>query len=154
VLDERPIPLAAELFATMQDVHLICGDTPEDSTCGDTADGRPATIECARSRLARMLCCDREELSDGQLEEIAKQIRAAQIGMLVPAVSDTVISLPLPPQVVLLCGEGESTLQRVLDAVLPFTGVQRLSLNESLGHDHSQAACAFALARLGTERIR
>src|SRR5205085_10035094 len=45
---------AAELFATTLDVYLILGKIPEDSTNLDTADGRPATIDLAHARLARM----------------------------------------------------------------------------------------------------
>jgi (4-(4-[2-(gamma-L-glutamylamino)ethyl]phenoxymethyl)furan-2-yl)methanamine synthase len=101
-----------------------------------------------------MLCCDRSELNDSQLADIARQIRAAQIQTLTPVVSKIVSALPQPPQSVLLCGEGENMLREVLDHVPQLCGSQRLSLNESLGPEHSQSACAFALARLGTERIR
>src|SRR5690606_28716653 len=118
--------LAAELFATMQDVHLICGSAAEDSTSSDTADGRPATIDCARSRLARMLCCDRSELRDAQLAEIARQISAAQIEMLTPEVSKIVSGLPRPPQSVLLCGEGEAILREVLGHIPQLSGSQRV----------------------------
>jgi (4-(4-[2-(gamma-L-glutamylamino)ethyl]phenoxymethyl)furan-2-yl)methanamine synthase len=153
-LEGRMIPLAAELFATMQDVHLICGSTAEDPSNCDTADTRPATIECARSRLARMLCCDRSELNDSQLADIARQIRTAQFETLTPVVSRIVTALPQPPQSVLLCGEGEGMLRDVLDHIPQLSDCQRVSLNDSLGPQHSQAACAFALARLGAERIR
>lgn len=153
-LEGRTIPLAAELFATMQDVHLICGSAEEDPSNCDTADTRPATIDCARSRLARMLCCDRSELNDEQLADIARQIRGAQIDRLAPVVSKIVSALPRAPQSVLLCGEGEPVLREVLDMMPELSGSQRVSLNEALGAEHSQAACAFALARLGTERIR
>jgi (4-(4-[2-(gamma-L-glutamylamino)ethyl]phenoxymethyl)furan-2-yl)methanamine synthase len=154
VLEGRTIPLAAEFFATLQDVHLICGSARENPSGCDTADGRPATIDCARSRLARMLCCDRSELSDEQLLDIARQIYAAQIETLTPVVSKIVAGLPQAPQSVLLCGEGESMLREVLDLIPQLSGCQRVNLNEALGPEHSQAACAFALARLGSERIR
>src|SRR5690606_37351206 len=87
LLEERAIPLAAEFFATMQDVNLICGCAEEAPANCDTADGRPATVECAHTRLARMLCCDRSELSDQQIEAVARQIHAAQLETLESALT-------------------------------------------------------------------
>ncbi|MFL6120051.1 helix-turn-helix domain-containing protein, partial [Actinophytocola sp.] len=54
---------AAEFFATTHDVYLILGMTPADPADRDTADGRPATLECAHARLARMVCGDAESVS-------------------------------------------------------------------------------------------
>src|SRR5690606_29215216 len=117
------IPLPPESIAEDED----------DPSGSDTADGRPATIEFARARLARMLCCDRSELNDEQLLDIARQVRAAQIQTLAPVVSKIVSGLPQPPQSVLLCGEGEGLLREVLDHIPQLSGAQRVSLNEALG---------------------
>src|SRR5262249_41215090 len=52
--------LAAELFATTQDLFLILGWLPEEPANLNTPDGRPATRAAAHARLARMLCADLE----------------------------------------------------------------------------------------------
>ena len=47
--------LAAEIFASTLDVYLTLGDIESNPTDLSTADGRPATVEAARDRLARMV---------------------------------------------------------------------------------------------------
>ena len=55
-------PVASELFAISADVHLILGHlAPAAYTCA-TPDGRPATVEFARERVARLVCADAEQL--------------------------------------------------------------------------------------------
>ncbi len=60
---EERTGLAAELFATTLDLYLVRGEIPADVDDRDTADRRPATIEAARDRLARMICSDRDAFS-------------------------------------------------------------------------------------------
>ena len=58
----RWCPVASELFAISADVHLILGHlAPEAYTC-PTPDGRAASVECARERVARLVCADAEQL--------------------------------------------------------------------------------------------
>ena len=62
---DRWCPVASELFAISADVHLILGHlTPDGYTCA-TPDGRPATIDWARERVARLVCADVEQLAAG-----------------------------------------------------------------------------------------
>ena len=151
---DRQIPLAAEFFATMHDVALILGETAEDPTNHDTADGRPVTIESARSRLARMLCCDRTELTDADLDQIAHDVSHAQQDLLAAALDHVLAALPHSPSSLLLSGEGEPLARRLIEEAAALADSEVISLQQTLGPDHSTAACAFALARLGTERIR
>ena len=54
----RWCPVASELFAISADAHLILGHlAPEVYTC-PTPDGRAASVECARERVARLVCAD------------------------------------------------------------------------------------------------
>ena len=153
-LSDDRIPLAAESFATMHDVGLILGDAKEDSASTDTADGRPATIDHGFSRLARMLCCDRTEVNDSELRLVAHQVQAAQEGQLQMAMTQVIKRLPSPPSSLLISGEGESTLRRVITQLPALDSAEVISLQQSIGPEHSTAACAFALARLGNERIK
>ncbi len=58
-----PTGLAAEIFASTLDVYLILGDIEPNPADLSTADGRSATLDAARDRLARMVCTDRDGLS-------------------------------------------------------------------------------------------
>jgi probable H4MPT-linked C1 transfer pathway protein len=151
-LDGAHCPVAAEVFATMHDVYLVLGDVPEDVKRIDTADGRPATRKAARRRLARMLCCDLTELSNAQLFTAAKFLRAAQQSRLAGAVARVVGTQSSPPLTIVLCGEGEFVARRLIAASDELSSADVISLTDLLGPAHSQAACAYALARLARER--
>ena len=78
----RWCPVASELFAISGDVHLILGHlAPEAYTC-PTPDGRPATVECARARVARLVCADMEQLSVAEVETIAAYLHGEQVGQI------------------------------------------------------------------------
>jgi probable H4MPT-linked C1 transfer pathway protein len=75
----RWCPVASELFAISADVHLILGHlAPEAYTC-PTPDGRPASVECARERVARLVCADAEQLEPREVETIAAYLHAEQV---------------------------------------------------------------------------
>jgi (4-(4-[2-(gamma-L-glutamylamino)ethyl]phenoxymethyl)furan-2-yl)methanamine synthase len=72
-------PVASELFAISADVHLILGHLgPGGYTC-PTPDGRPATVEFARERVARLVCADAEQLDAEEIHGIAAFLHAEQI---------------------------------------------------------------------------
>ena len=58
-----PTGLAAEIFASTLDVYLTLGNIESNPSDLSTADGRPATIEAARDRMARMVGADRDGFS-------------------------------------------------------------------------------------------
>ena len=75
----RSCPVASELFAISADVHLILGQlAPADYTC-PTPDGRPATVEFARERVARLVCADAEQLTAEEIDAIAAFLHAEQV---------------------------------------------------------------------------
>ena len=79
-------PVASELFAISADVHLILGHlAPADYTCA-TPDGRPATVEFARERVARLVCADAEQLAVGEIDAIAAFLHAEQVRQIEAAV--------------------------------------------------------------------
>ena len=82
------IPVAAEVFATTLDVHLINGDISEQpQNCG-TADGRPALRKFSLNRMAHMMCCDREELPDEHIQQMAAYVAEQQLQQISAAVQD------------------------------------------------------------------
>ena len=136
---------AAEFFATMQDVCLILGLAADNPSDCDTADGRPATRPQAMRRLARMRCAEPEEAPESQWQELAEQL------------------------LLRVRNEIDSCLKRLLDAhghsiancivsgsgvrlLAPgWPGVPTLRLQDVLGTDVSEAACAYAVAVLAAE---
>jgi len=76
---DRWCPVASELFAISADVHLVLGHlTPDGYTCA-TPDGRPATIDCARERIARLVCADVEQLAAEEIDAIAAHLYTEQL---------------------------------------------------------------------------
>jgi probable H4MPT-linked C1 transfer pathway protein len=79
-------PVASELFAISADVHLILGHlAPEAYTC-PTPDGRGASVEGARERVARLVCADAEQLGPGEVEAIAAHLHGEQVAHIEAAV--------------------------------------------------------------------
>jgi (4-(4-[2-(gamma-L-glutamylamino)ethyl]phenoxymethyl)furan-2-yl)methanamine synthase len=79
-------PVASELFAISADVHLILGRlSPGAYTC-PTPDGRPATVEHARERVARLVCADAEQLAADEIDAIAAFLYAEQVRQIEAAV--------------------------------------------------------------------
>jgi probable H4MPT-linked C1 transfer pathway protein len=72
-------PVSSELFAISADVQLILGHlAPGEYTCS-TPDGRPATLEFARERVARLVCGDAEQLTVAEIDAIAAFLHAEQV---------------------------------------------------------------------------
>jgi (4-(4-[2-(gamma-L-glutamylamino)ethyl]phenoxymethyl)furan-2-yl)methanamine synthase len=71
-------PVASELFAISGDAHLILGHIAPDAYTCPTPDGRPATVEHARARVARLVCADTEQLAPAEIDAIAAHVHAEQ----------------------------------------------------------------------------
>ena len=140
-------PVASELFATSADVHLILGHLPAaDYTCA-TPDGRPATVEFARERVARLVCADAEQLAIGEIDAIAAFLSAEQVRQIEAAVQRVSGRIEGEPGVVplgtgaFLAREAADSLDRAI-VELPWSAAER------------DAAPAAALAALLAARPR
>jgi hypothetical protein len=60
--------------------HLEAYDCP-------TPDGRPATVEFARERIARLVCSDVEQLDGAEIDAIAAYLHGEQAGQIAEAAS-------------------------------------------------------------------
>ena len=152
LIQGRPCPLAAEIFSTTLDLYLITGDIPESAATEATADGRSATRSAALNRVARQMCCDCEELSAADIAAVAQELVAAQLAQLQTAASRVIREVNGSIQTVITAGEGEFLASRLKRAVPELSTAREFSLTTLLGSQHSQAACAFALARLAQDR--
>jgi probable H4MPT-linked C1 transfer pathway protein len=142
-------PVAQELFATTLDAYLTLGDLPEEPNNCQTADGRPATREFARDRLARMICADREMFDEQDAQSAAQAIRQAQELRVVTAMRNVLKRLSPSLAAVVISGMGEFLARRVI-AQAGYTG-SIVSLAETLGPEVSRVAPAHALAVLAAE---
>jgi len=141
------IPVAREFFATVGDAMLILNRVRPDTSDISTANGQPFTFEQAQCRLSRMVCSDTDDLSDSQIHAMAQGIESAMQQHLLNAFNKATREFLF--ESALLSGEGEAMVRETLP--LPTSNVY--SLGEMLGSQHSTAACAYALADLGRERL-
>lgn len=139
-------PVASELFAISADVHLILGHiAPGAYTCA-SPDGRAASVECARERVARLVCADAEQLPADEIHAIAAFLHTEQVRQIEAAVRRVGGRLDgLPPVVSLGVGAflAREAAERVGRAVveLPWSAAER------------DAAPAAALAQLLADRL-
>jgi (4-(4-[2-(gamma-L-glutamylamino)ethyl]phenoxymethyl)furan-2-yl)methanamine synthase len=146
---------AAELFATTLDVYLLLERTPEDPADRATADGRAATRAAAHARLARMLCADAETCAPEEARKLAERVLLKQVYALTSNIQQVARKMPSPPQTLVLAGSGEFLARAALQQdvfPLDFPAGRFISLTDRMGPEVSQAACAYALAVLATER--
>ena len=140
-------PVASEQFAISADVQLILGHlAPAAYTCA-TPDGRPASVECARERVARLVCADAEQLAAEEIDAIAAFLHAEQVRQIEAAARQVSGRLKrAPPMVPLGAGaflarEAAERLGRTV-VELPWSAAER------------DAAPAAALAELLAKRLR
>ena len=144
-LDGQKIPLAQELFATALDAHIILGNLPPDESNTNTADGRPATVDCSKQRMARMFCADRDELDDDAIYRLADQAAYWQQRLLRSAVAKVVKAHRLAPDsTIVISGIGSWLARRIVVDLIEAPDI--VSLEELLGKEASGAAPAFAVA--------
>jgi probable H4MPT-linked C1 transfer pathway protein len=164
---------AAEFFATTLDTNLLLGHISEDPSDCDTADGRPATKNHARSRMCRMYGGDSETISAARIEQLAKWVYQEQLDRLrrcEDAVRERLLNLPSrrasgsfttrlleeegdrPKQVkriaYVVSGSGEFLARKVAEND---SSSEVISLTERLGPEVSACAPAYAVAVLATE---
>lgn len=144
---DHECPVARELFATSLDVHLLTGDIPERPEDLSTADGRPATREHARTRLARTICADSREFSDADALGMAEFLAFEISEMIGDAIEKVAVAnrLGREPQII-LSGHGDFALTRVIDN-------SRIALlSDCIGPDAARCGPAYAVACLADLR--
>ncbi len=142
-------PVVHELFATMRDAYLILDKCEEAPTNTQTADGKPATKAHARARLGRMIAADDVEFNHKDAVAIAESAADAQVSRLAAAIQQVSGTLPRPPQLAIVAGQGEFLAYDAIEFLqMPCPVV---SLGKELGGPVSRCAPAHALAVLARE---
>ena len=141
-------PLAAELFATTLDIYLLLGDIAEDEQDLETANGKPATKAAAHDRLARMLCCDRDEVSFDEAVQIARFLADVQRQRLAGSLERVASRFETPVETVIVSGSGSFLARRLVAGNRRTVAAKIVSLDEQLTPGIAEAACAYAVAQL------
>ena len=131
----------------------MLGDLEPDPADLSTADGRPATREAARDRLARMVGTDREGLSADDAFQFARAADRCLIARLERAAERACRQTIGQPEAAVIAGSGDFLARRLAPCLVE-TGASIISLKEAWGPVASSAGCAFALVTLATERFR
>ncbi len=145
--------LAAEIFASTLDVYLTLGDIESNPSDLSTADGRPATVEAARDRLARMVGADRDGFSAEDALAFARAADECLIDRLVLAAERAAAPTIGRPTAAVVAGSGEFLARRLAQELIEPTG-PIIGLREAWGALASSAGCAYALVRLAAERYQ
>ena len=153
-LGDRNFRLAAELFATTYDVYLLQEKIEENWDCFETANGKPATIHHAYDRMTRMFCADRTEFTLEEMRTAAKRFKQSQVSLIEAAISQ-VIEVQGFQQVdnVIASGEGEFLVDEIVRQHSLLQNSSYAKFSKMVSEDSSQSACAFAVARLASERV-
>jgi hypothetical protein len=146
-LKDNTVRASSELFAVSGDVNLLLGHiSGADYTC-DTPDGGPKTRSGAALRLARVVCCDLEELTVDDATEIAHQAHRRQLDDLKEGIMEVAATNGIKKAIV--CGLGAFMAREALEEL----GIQYTMLEAEYGKNISKVFPAFAVARLlSTER--
>lgn len=143
------LPIAQEMFATMQDVYLLLGSIAEQPDNLDTADGCPLTRSDSLRRLSRMLCSDPGELLETDLHAMAEQVRRAQLELIERAWQQ--VSQPFDSSTLRVIHAGSGSF--LISDLLSKTNCQVVSLSKKLGSEMSGVAPAYAVAVLLSESL-
>ena len=149
-------PVMNEQFATTRDAYLWLGKLPEEPDDRNTADGKPATLDGARYRLARVVGEDGSTLTDSDITAIAQSVFDKQTLMLKNGVGRVAARHTGPagaskPPCLILSGHGSFLVDAAISDCGDFT--VPVSLLESIGADLSRCAPAYAVATLASEAV-
>lgn len=140
-----PCPVIPELFATMQDAHLLTGTIAEDSADTDTADGKPLESRYAHQRLARIVGADCESFTRDDALSVAEFLVERQAETIRAGLRRRQTALGVQPHAVVVSGEGETFVAGIVKRLW---GCRLLRVSELAGTAASRAACAYSLVEL------
>ena len=145
--------LAAEIFASTLDVYLTLGDIESNPSDLSTADGRPATVEAARDRLARMVGADRDGFSAEDALAFAHAADECLIRPPVMAAERAAGPTIGRPAAAVVVGLGRVPGAAAGRRAIIEPGGPIISLQDAWGPVASSAGCAYALVKLALERF-
>lgn len=152
------VPLAAEWFATLADVHRLRGELPEGVELGGTADGGPADAEGSARRLARMVGEDADPRDLAPWRRLAAYLGEMQMRQLLDAAWQLTSGADLAPEApVVGAGVGRFLARTMADRLgRPYRDFDSVVPVHGEARDPCPADCApsvaLALLLKGTRR--
>jgi hypothetical protein len=113
------VTIARENFATMADIFRWLNETEEDLDSNATADGRPASRICSRSRLARLVCADTVELDSSEIDLISQQVKGAFVSLITQQLKKVMKNYPKVPPVFKSLGRGAFIAEEIIHEAIP-----------------------------------
>ncbi len=141
---------SAELFAITADAYRILGYLNKDDYCCESPDShafegreneRKSRISAMR-RLARVVCCDLEEIGEDSVVSIAEQVKEAQVAELVDSMKSLKQKYEL--KMVVSAGIGDFIVKEAADLLK----IEFLPLSSRYGKKISATFPAYAVSRL------
>ena len=146
------VTIARENFATMADIFRWLNETEEELNSNATADGRPASRICSRSRLARLVCADAVELDSSEIDLISQQVKGAFVSLITQQLKKVMKNHPKVPLVFKSLGRGAFIAEEIIhEAIIheaipnstsPLPSIAAFSSNTTL----NQSVPALAVA--------
>ncbi|MCH9653625.1 MAG: H4MPT-linked C1 transfer pathway protein [Planctomycetes bacterium] len=153
-LHGQPCPMAAECFATALDLYLLLEDIDENESDTETANGRPATRFDAYDRISRSVCCDISEITRPEAVAMATFLAKRQQQQISEAVDQVLGRMTEPPSTVLVSGSAVFLAEKVVESHPILSQASLTNVAKIFDGSIADSACAFAVARLGAERVR
>ncbi len=147
-LDGRTVNAAREFFATVHDALIISGDAAEQSDNTDTADHRPATIQFAAQRLARMVCSDAIGLGTNVIRAMAVQVKQRLLERIASSVANVLEANPDLPRHFVIGGQGEGLAIGLLRDKYP--DAVAVGTSQVFSRPISDSLAAYAVAQLAS----
>jgi probable H4MPT-linked C1 transfer pathway protein len=139
--------VSSELFAQSADAHLVLGNIREEDYTVETADGRGKTRGEALARLARVVCADKEMLTEAEIVQIAKHAYEGQVAQVAEGLNQVyfrVRSLSEGKVPVIVTGMGNDFLARA--------AAQKIGIEEVIDFEKLCFGDAFVYGGPLTER--
>lgn len=145
---DRYCPIAKERYAQMADVYNILGSIKEKDYICETPDGKGRSIEDSKRRLARIVCCDLEDLEDCDVVHIADEIKMVEINMLSDGINKILNKKEWDGRIenIFIAGSGEFVVREALKRVKDLYNIT--SLAEIFGDEISSVFPAFSVGSL------
>lgn len=145
---DRYCPIAKERYAQLADVYNILGGIKEKDYICETPDGEGRSIEDSKRRLARIVCCDLEDLEDCDVVHIADEIKMIEINMLSDGINKILNKKEWDGRIenIFIAGSGEFVVRAALKRVKDLYNIN--SLSEIFGDEISSVFPAFSVGNL------
>jgi probable H4MPT-linked C1 transfer pathway protein len=148
------VRVASELFAQSADAYLVLGNITEDEYTTETADGRGKTRSAALARLARVVCADKEMLTEEEIVQIATYVHSRQVAQVAEGLSQVysrVRSLTSNKIPVVATGIGKDFLAKAAAECLSIDAL--IDLGELVPNDVVKASPAAGVALMTASKL-